>query len=349
MNELLQQLTETPGVSGDEHKIRGVIRKLVTDYIDDIWVDTMGNLIAIKKGTEKPGFRILVDAHMDEVGLMITSVDRDGTFKFDTVGGISDRALLGKVVQVGSKKLIGVIGARPIHFLSGNQRTTVVKRDTMRIDIGAKSKDEASRKAKPGDTATFVANYEEMGETALGKAFDDRAGCAALIELLRGEPFPFTIVAAFTVQEEVGLRGAGVATYATKPNIALVLECTPAYDLPNKRDVSPNVSLGNGPCIYVMDRGTIQHPGLVKHITNTADRHGIPYQIRQPGGGGTNTAVIQRVTGGIPAATIGTPARYVHSPSSMINLNDYQNVIRLTEATIRSLNPSDFKRNNQDN
>lgn len=343
---MLQQLTETPGVSGDEHKIRGIIRKAVTDHVDDVWVDTMGNLIAIKEGTQDPGFRILVDAHMDEVGLMITSVDRDGTCKFETVGGIMDRTLLGKVVQVGSKKLIGVIGARPIHLLSGTQRTTVVKRDSMRIDIGAKNKEEASRKVKPGDTATFVTNYEEMGEIALGKAFDDRVGCAALIELLRGDPFPFTIVASFTVQEEVGLRGAGVATYATKPNIALVLECTPAYDMPNKRDVSPNVKLGNGPSIYVMDRGTIQHPALVKHIIGTADRHGIPYQIRQPGGGGTNTAAIQRVTGGIPAATIATPARYIHAPTSMINLIDYQNVIKLTKATILSIDPADFRRIN---
>jgi len=345
MNELLQLLTETPGVSGDEHKIRGVIRKLISDYVDDIWVDTMGNLIAIKQGTVNPGFKILVDAHMDEVGLMITSVDRDGSCKFDTIGGINDRTLLGKVVQVGPKKLIGVLGARPIHLLSGKQRTTVVKRETMRIDIGAKNKDDASRKVKPGDTASFVTKYEEMGDIALGKAFDDRAGCAALIELIRGNPLPFTLVAAFTVQEEVGIRGAGVVTYATKPNMALVLECTPAYDLPNKRDVSPNVSLGNGPSIYVMDRGTIQHPGLVNHITATAQRDGVPYQIRQPGGGGTNTAAIQRVTGGIPAATIATPTRYIHSPTSMINLNDYQNVIRLTEATIRSLDPEDFRWN----
>lgn len=348
MNELLQQLTEMPGVSGDEHKIRGVIRKLIADHVDDVWVDTMGNLIAIRQGTVNPEYRILVDAHMDEVGLMITSVDRDGTLKFKTVGGIGDRTLLGKVVQVGPKKLIGVVGARPIHLLTGQQRSTVVKRDAMRIDIGAKNKDEANRKVKPGDTATFVTTYEEMGDIALGKAFDDRAGCAALVELLRADPYPFTIIGAFTVQEEVGIRGAGVATYATKPDIALVLECTPAYDLPNKRDVSPNVTLGKGPSIYVMDRGTIQHPGLVKHITGTADKHGIPYQIRQPGGGGTNTAAIQRITGGIPAATIATPARYIHSPTSMINLNDFKNVIRLADAAIRSLDPADFKRNGKE-
>lgn len=349
MNELLQQLTETPGVSGDEHKIRGVIRKLITKYVDEIWVDTMGNLIAIRKGSVNPEYRILVDAHMDEVGLMITGVDRDGSLRFKTVGGIGDRTLLGKVVQVGPKKLIGVVGARPIHLLTGKQRTTVVKHDAMRIDIGAKNKEEANRKVKPGDTATFVTPYEEMGDIALGKAFDDRTGCAALVELLRGDPYPFTIVGAFTVQEEVGLRGAGVATYATKPDIALVLECAPAYDLPNKRDVSPNVALGRGPAIYVMDRGTIQHPGLVKHVTGTSDKYGIPYQIRQPGGGGTNTAAIQRITGGIPAATIATPARYIHSPTSMINLNDYKNVIRLAEAVIRSLDPVNFRQDDEQN
>lgn len=345
MNELLKNLTEAVGVSSNEKEIRLLIRDLIADFVDEWHVDAMGNLLALKKGTGASPLRVLVDAHMDEVGLMITDVDSNGTFKFEGVGGFNDRTLLGKVVQVGPDKHIGVIGARPVHLLKADQRNSVVKMDAMRIDIGAKNKDAASGKVKVGDYAAFVTEYEELGKTAVGKAFDNRAGCAALIELLRGRPYPFDLYASFSVQEEVGLRGAEVAAYAINPDAALVLECTPAYDLPNDNDVSPNVALGKGPAIYVMDSVTIQDPRLVAHITRTAAANGIPFQIRQPGGGGTNTAVIQRTRGGIPAATIAVPGRHAHTPTMMINLDDYANVVKLAEATLRSLTPDVIKRN----
>ncbi len=345
MNELLKDLTEAVGVSGEEKEIRLLIRELIVDHVDEWHVDALGNLIATKKGTGASNLRVMVDAHMDEVGLMITEIGSDGMLKFAPVGGFDDRALLGKVVQVGPKKLTGVIGAKPIHLLEGGQYDSVVKIDAMRIDIGAKNKDAASSKVKIGDRAAFVTEYEELGPTAIGKAFDNRAGCAALVELLRAEPYPFDLIAAFTVQEEVGLRGAQVAAYGVQPDAALVLECTPAYDLPNENDVSPNVALGKGPSIYVMDRGTIQDPRLVGHITRTAAAHDIPYQIRQPGGGGTNTATIQRAGAGIPAATIAVPGRYAHTPTMMINLDDYANVVKLAEATLRSLTADVVKRN----
>ncbi len=345
MNELLKDLTEAVGVSGEEKEIRLLIRKLIADHVDEWHVDALGNLIATKKGSGASNLRVMVDAHMDEVGLMITEIGSDGMLKFAPVGGFDDRSLLGKVVQVGPKKLTGVIGAKPIHLLEGGQYESVVKIDAMRIDIGAKNKDAASSKVKIGDRAAFVTEYEELGPTAIGKAFDNRAGCAALVQLLRAEPYPFDLIAAFTVQEEVGLRGAQVAAYGVQPDAALVLECTPAYDLPNENDVSPNVSLGKGPSIYVMDRGTIQDPRLVGHITRTATAHDIPYQIRQPGGGGTNTATIQRAGAGIPAATMAVPGRYAHTPTMMINLNDYANVVKLAEATLRSLTADVVKRN----
>lgn len=337
MNDLLKQLTEEVGVASDEKPIRNLIRELIDELIDEWQVDTMGNLIVIKKGTGKSDLRIMVDAHMDEVGLMITGYDSDGSCKFKPVGGFDDRVLLGKVVQVGKKKITGVIGARPVHLLKRGQGRNLVKTEAMRVDIGAKSKEEASRKVKVGETATFITEYEELGDMAIGKAFDNRTGCAALIEILRGDPFSFDLVASFTAQEEVGTRGAKVAAYGIKPDAALILECTPAFDLPNKRDVSPNVMLGKGPSIYVMDARTIQDPRLVSHITRTATENDIPYQIRRPGGGGTNTAAIQQSGVGVPAATIATPARYIHGPISMINLKDFQNVVRLAEYSLRSL------------
>jgi endoglucanase len=339
MNELLKQLTEAVGVSGDEKEIRLLIRDLIADQVADWRVDALGNLIARKPGTGESSLRVLVDAHMDEVGLMITDVDSNGTLQFETVGGFDDRALLGKVVQVGSKKLPGVIGARPIHLLKPGQRQEIVKVEAMRIDIGAKNKDEAAGKVKIGDRAAFITEYEELADTAVGKAFDNRAGCAALIELLRAEPYPFDLYASFTVQEEVGLRGAQVVAYDIAPDAALILECTPAYDLPNEKDVSPNVALGRGPSIYVMDAGTIQDPRLVSHITRTAAAEQIPFQIRQPGGGGTNTAAIQKTGPGVPAATIAVPGRYAHTPTMMISLADYHNVVKLADAALRRLTP----------
>lgn len=345
MNELLKNLTEAVGVSGAENEVRVLIRDLIEPHVDEWRVDAMGNLIALKKGTGQSDLKVVVDAHMDEVGLMVTGFDGNGTLKFAAIGGFDDRALLGKVVQVGPKKVTGIIGAAPVHVLNATQRNTVMKRESMRIDIGAKSKDAAAGKVKVGDRAAFVTEYEELGKTAIGKSFDDRAGCAALIELLKKRPYPFDLYATFTVQEEVGLRGATVVAYDIEPDAALILECTPAYDFPNKEDVSPNVAVGKGPSIYVMDSGTIQDPKLVAHITSTAATQNIPYQIRQPGGGGTNTSAIQKTGGGVSAATIAVPGRYAHTPSMMISLEDYENVIQLADATLRSLTPSIIKRN----
>lgn len=341
MNQLLQQLTEAVGVSGAEKEVRLLVRDLIADHVDEWSVDTMGNLLATKKGTGEAGLRVLVDAHMDEVGLLVIEIESNGMLRFVAVGGLDDRALLGKVVQVGPQKVVGVIGARAIHMVKTAERSKSPKIDAMRIDIGAKSKDAAAAKVRVGDYAAFVTAYEESGapgsRTAIGKAFDNRAGCAALVELLRGERYPFDLVAAFTVQEEVGLRGAKVAAYSVRPDVALVLECTPAYDLPNHRDASPNVAMGRGASVYVMDARTIQDPRLVAHLTRTADARGIPYQIRQPGGGGTNTGAIQRAAAGIPVATLAVPGRYAHTPAMMISLDDYDSVVHLASAALRDL------------
>ncbi|MCB8917520.1 MAG: M20/M25/M40 family metallo-hydrolase [Ardenticatenaceae bacterium] len=344
MNEMLKQLTEAVGVAGEEKEVRLMIRDLIAPHVDEWRVDAMGNLLALKKGTGELAWRVMVDAHMDEVGLMISAIESDGSLSFLPVGGLDSRTLLGKVVQVGPKKITGVIGARPVHQLTAAQRNSIVGVDAMRIDIGASKREDAAGRVNLGDRAAFVTSYEEQGMVAFGKALDNRAGCAALVELLRGEPYPFDLHAAFTVQEEVGLRGAQVAGYAVNPDVALVLECTPAYDLPNERDVSPNVVLGRGPSIYVMDSRAIQDPRLVAHILRTADANGLPYQVRQPGGGGTNTGSIQRAQAGVPAATIATPARFLHTPAGMIHLEDFANVIKLAEATLRSLTPALFQR-----
>ncbi|MCK5922596.1 MAG: hypothetical protein KAG66_16765, partial [Methylococcales bacterium] len=282
MNTLLQKLSNAVGVSGAEKEVRLLIKDEIADHVDEWRVDSMGNLIALKKGTGALDLRVMVDAHMDEVGMMITEVDAQGTAKFMNVGGMSGDILLGKVVQVGKKKMTGSIGAKPIHLLKTQaERTKTVTASNMRIDIGAASKEAGARKMKVGDCATFLTEYEEWGEVAVGKALDNRCGCVALIHLLRAEPYPFDLYAVFSVQEEIGLRGAPVAARGIDPDVAIILETTPAYDLPNKQDASPNVVLGGGASIYVMDRMAIQSPPLVRHIMKTATEHDIPFQVRQ--------------------------------------------------------------------
>lgn len=336
-NELLQTLTEAVGPSGAEKEVRRLIFDRIKDAIDDWWVDPMGNLIALKRGTGASDMRVMVDAHMDEIGVIITGIDSHGALEFAKLGGIDDRVLAGSVMQVGPKKYRGVIGLKPVHLSGASERNKPTAGSDLRIDIGAKSKDNAASLVRIGDRGTFWSPYEEIGAFAIGKAFDNRAACAALIELLHRDRFPFDLYAAFTVQEEIGLRGAPVAAYRIKPDVALVLECTPAFDFPSEEAFSPNTRPGHGPALYVMDSRTIQHPRLVQHLMRTGERHDIPYQVRQPGGGGTNTGAIQRTDVGCPAATIGLPGRHAHTPNMMIHLGDYANYVRLADMALRDL------------
>ncbi|MCO5184389.1 MAG: M20/M25/M40 family metallo-hydrolase [Anaerolineae bacterium] len=343
MNALLKQLTEVNGVSGDEKAVRLLLRDLIKDHVDDYWADAVGNLIALKKGTGESDLRVMVDAHMDEIGLVVKSDGSDGTLEFDKLGGIDNRTLSGKVVHIGKDKIPGVIGLKPVHQSSIRERSAVPS--DLRIDIGANKKEEINGKVKISDHVAFVSSYTELGPTAIGKAFDDRAGCAAIVELLRGERYPFDLYAAFTVQEETGMAGALVASYRVKPDVAVVLECTPAYDLPNEKDVSANTKLGAGPCIYVMDNRTMHDPRLVKHVMESAEKHHIPFQIRQPGGGGTNAGKIQQAHIAVPVVTVGLPGRHAHTPNGMISLDDYKNYVKLADAALRELTRDTITRN----
>jgi endoglucanase len=205
------------------------------------------------------------------------------------------------------------------------------------IDVGASSKEEAQKSAKIGDLATFVTPFTDLGPAFLGKAFDDRAGCAALVELTRGEPFDFDLYAVFTVQEEVGLRGAQVAAYTIEPDAAFVLDCTPANDMPKKQDVSPNTILGQGPAIYIMGGRTFSDRRLVALLMRAGDEDGIPYQIRQPGGGSTDAGSIQLARGGVPVVSVSVPGRYLHSPAAIISREDFENTPRLVRAALSRL------------
>lgn len=343
---LLKELSEARGVSGHENAVRQIILDAIKGTVDEHRVDALGNLIALKKGTGKRRRKVMVAAHMDEIGLMIVQIEKEGSLRFRPVGGIDDRVLLAKKVLIGDKKVPGVIGSKPVHLLEPKQRQQVVRVAEMSIDIGASSKEEAEHLVKVGDYATFDITFSELGgglRAVKGKAFDDRAGCAVLIELLK-ESYPFDLYAAFTVQEEVGLRGAKVAGYSIAPDVAFVLEGTVCDDMPKKKDISPTTTVGLGPAITVMDRSVIADPRLVDLLVKTAQENGIPYQFKQPNMGGTDAGAIHLTRAGVPSAVVAVPARYIHSPVSLLSLNDLDNEVRLMHETLLKMNDLDLTR-----
>jgi len=342
---LLKKLSEAFGVSGHEDAVRQLIQDEIKDLVDEQRVDALGNLIALKKGGE-PRRKVMVAAHMDEVGLMIVYVEREGSLRFRPVGGIDNRVLLSKKVLIGDNKVPGVIGAKPVHLLEEKARQQVVRVEEMSIDIGASSKEEAERLVKLGDYAAFDVSFVELGgslRTVKGKAFDDRAGCAVLVELLR-QSYPFDFYAVFTVQEEVGLRGAQVAAYSIAPHVAFALEGTVCDDLPKERDISPTTTLGAGPAITIMDRSVIADRRLVNLLVDTAHKHGIPYQFKQPGVGGTDAGAIHLARAGIPAAVVAVPARNIHSPVCTLSLNDLDNSVHLMREALARVQELDLSR-----
>jgi putative aminopeptidase FrvX len=348
---ILQELSDAIGVSGHEDAVRKIIAEAVRDHVDELRSDTIGNLFAVRlqRGKKARGakraFKVMIAAHMDEVGLMITGYDGNGGLRFQPVGGIDDRILPGKVLLVGPDKIPGVIGVKPIHLLKGDEGKQVVKMDDMRIDIGASSKEEAEGLVKLGQVAAFSTHYSKVGRTATGKAFDDRAGCAVLVELLKGARFPFDLYAVFTVQEEVGLRGARVAASAVEPDCAFVLEGTICDDLPKDKDTSPTTELGKGPAISLMDRSAFADRRLVDHLIATAEKLGIPYQFKQPGIGGTDAGAITRSKAGVPAVPVSVPCRYIHSPVARLSLDDFDNTVKLMSESLRRLTPDVLRRN----
>jgi putative aminopeptidase FrvX len=346
---ILQELSEAIGVSGNEDAVRKIIADAVRDHVDELRTDTIGNLFAVRlrplqRGKRVRGarraFKVMVAAHMDEVGLMIVGFDGSGGLRFRPVGGIDDRILPGKALLVGPDKIPGVLGVKPIHLLKGDEDKQVVKIDDMRIDIGASSKEEAEKLVKLGELAAFSTRYRQVGRTATGKAFDDRAGCAVLVELLRGARFPFDLHAVFTVQEEVGLRGAQVAASAVEPDCAFVLDGTICDDLPKDKDTGPMTELGKGPAIYLMDRSAFADRRLVNHLVATAEKLGIPYQFRQPSvTGGTDAGAITRSKSGVPSVPVSVPCRYIHSPVSRLSLDDFDNTVKLMRESLKRLTP----------
>jgi len=336
---LLEKLCNACAVSGDEGEVRKIVLEEVKPYADEVKVDALGNVLVTKKGNGKKRLRMMLDAHMDEVGFILVSDDGGGLYGFETIGGIDPRHLPGKPVLVGKERLCGVIGMKPIHLADSDELKRKPSVDSLRIDLGPDGK------AKPGDWATFATKFKRVGPSIMAKAIDDRVGVATLIELVKHAPANIDLLAAFTVQEEVGLRGAKVAAHAFDPDLAIAIDSTPAHDLPNHDGSEShfyNTKLGLGPAIYIYNSATIDDPRLVSFLKETAEAEGIPYQIRQPGGGGTDAGAIQRTRIGIPVVSVSVPGRYAHTPVGLCRVDDWKNTIKLLFVALGKISPKIF-------
>jgi endoglucanase len=332
--KLLEKLCNVIAVSGDESEVRKIVLQEVERYADEVRVDALGNVLATKQARGRKRTRVMLDAHMDEVGFMIVADDGDGLYRFEVVGGIDARHLVGKQVYVGKERIPAIIGAKPIHLMSGDEYTRKVPVDALRIDVGL------SGKARVGDRAGFATQFRRVGPSIMAKSIDDRVGVATLIELLKDPPARIDLCAAFSVQEEIGLRGAKVAAQYFQPDLAIAIDSTPANDLPlhdGSENTGYNTKLGLGPAIYVADGATLHDPRLVRFLRETAEAEGIPYQIRQPGGGGTDSGAIQRSLTGIPTVSVSVPHRYTHSPVSLARVDDWKHTINLLHAALNRI------------
>jgi tetrahedral aminopeptidase len=346
LSSLLERLSNEIGVTGHERAVRQLVRDEIATLVDRVEVDALGNLVTFKAGTgTEPRPRVMLAAHMDEVGFMITKIEKSGVLRFRKMGGVEDNVWAAKRVLIGDDRVPGVISAPVPHLQSAEESRKPIDADNLFIDIGATSDKEAQGKVKPGDYGTFATRFTTLSQdpawpAVRGKAFDDRVGCAVLIAVL-SEQHPVDLFAVFTTQEEAGLRGARVAGYRVEPDMALALEGTVCDDAPRPpdEDVTPVTRLGEGPAVTIMDRSLVVHPGVLRRIRETAEAEGIAIQYKAPGMGGTDAGAIHTARAGVPSGVIAAPCRYIHGPAAILNLNDLANMARLVSGVLRRFEP----------
>ncbi len=320
MFDLIKEITGVFGPSGSEEKIRKVIRKKISDYVDKVEIDKLGNLIAVKKG-QGQGKKVMLAAHMDQIGLLITHIDDNGFLRFTNIGGIDPHRLIGQRF-IFADGTVGTVGVEKV------DKITEIKLSRLYLDIGASSKEEAGEKVKIGDSAIYYPVFNQAGERIISNYLDDRIGCAVLIETLKQlADSPHDIYFVFTVQEEVGARGAQTAAYEIEPDLALAVDVTDTGDTPEAHTM--DVSLGKGTAIKIKDSGSITHPVVKNLLISLAEENSIDYQLEVLEKGGTDAGTIHLTKGGIPSGTISIPSRYIHTPAEMVDINDVKDSISL--------------------
>lgn len=334
MIDKLKELCCLNGASGDESRVREYISAHIT--ADEVITDALGNLLVFRKGRKTPKNKIMLAAHMDEVGFMITDVSENGFLSFDAVGGVNSAVVLGRAVRLESGA-VGVIGTKAIHHQSKDERGKMPSFDELYIDIGASSKEEAKRLAPRGSYAYFDTDFFEFGNGFIkGKAIDDRAGCLIMIDMINGEP-EYDAWYSFTVQEEIGTRGSNAAAFTIAPDIAIVLETTTACDIAGVSGGKKVCELGKGAVVSYMDRSTVYDKELYSLAFETAKTNDIPVQTKTLVAGGNDSGAIHISRGGVRTCAISVPCRYLHSPSCVIKESDYLAAKSLAEKMLSAV------------
>ncbi len=337
LKELLKKLSEAPGVSGHESRIKQMIIDEIRQNVDEIKEDSMGNLITTKKGSGK--FKVMIAAHMDEIGFMVKHIDDKGFISFETIGGFDQRSLGSQRVKIHSSKgdFTGVIGLKPPHITPQEEKDKALKLEDLRVDVGLGSKEEVEEIGiKPGDPITRDVLFTNLGKENIVscKSFDNRAGCAVLIEILKQIKNPdYTLYGVFTTQEEVGLRGAKTASYGLDIDFAIIIDSTVGGPIPKTEQDKVTITLGKGPSIDLMDKGFILSEKVKELLLKAAKESGVPYQTHISSGS-TDGAVVHTTKEGIPTAVISIPSKYIHSTVEILDLNDLESTIKLTIKSI---------------
>lgn len=335
--EQMKELTQLRGISGCEDEVREYLIKKIRGHCDRYEVDNMGNLIVHKKGKRTGDKKVLFSAHMDEVGFIVTHVTKEGMLHFATVGGVTPAVTAGRPVLIGKNAVPGVIGTRPVHLITEEERKEYAKTEDMRIDIGAKDKEEALSLVSPGDQATFIGPWRELGDrSVLAKAIDDRAGCALLLEMIQGE-LEYDCTFAFVVQEETGCAGSKAVAFSQRPDIAVVVESTTAGDLPSAPEGRQVCRVGAGPVISFMDKGTIYPWDLYQRAGKIAEENGIPWQTKEGVFGGNDARSYASTAAGAKTLAVSLPVRYLHAANTLANKADMENAKKLLALLAKEL------------
>ncbi len=330
MLETLKMLCELNGTSGREEKVREFILERIKGKCE-CKVDPLGNVIAFKKGRKAPKNKVMLTAHMDEVGFIITYITDEGFLRFEAVGGIDKKVIAGRTVTVGEKGIPGVIGLKPIHLTDKADEGKVPPVSKLYIDIGASSKEEAEKYVSVGDSAYFISSFEKFGENKVkAKALDDRFGCTVMLDMIEKET-EYDAYYVFLVQEEVGLRGSAAAAYSVDPDYAIVLEATTASDVAGVSDENAVCLLSNGAVISFMDRSTVYDRRLFRRAFKVAEKNGVACQVKTAVAGGNDAGSIHKSRGGVYTITVSLPCRYIHSATSVADERDMDSCRKLAE------------------